>query len=1731
MIKLPGYTLKEEIFKSPNSTIFRADRISDKIAVIIKLMSNEYPSDHELSNFAREFEIARRLQGDGIITVYSLEKYNNSLAIIMEDFNGESVSKALKNKEICFNDKLSLALRITQALIQIHQKNIIHKDINPSNIVWNQELDLVKIIDFGISTELKRECSQCINANSLIGTLPYISPEQTGRINRPVDNRSDLYSLGVTLYELFTGELPFYGMDEVEIVHSHIAKTPVPPGEKNPELPPILSDIIMKLLSKNSEERYQSALGLKKDLEYCQMADRSRIEPLNFVPGNEDVNDRFQIPDNLYGREEEIELLGNSFERVAKGSTEFILISGYPGIGKSALVNEIRKPIASKNGNFISGKFDQFERNVPYFAFIQAFKELMQQVLAGSQQALSFWKQQLLDALGCNGQVVIDIIPELKQIIGDQPPLPELNPVEAQNRFQMTFKSFLRACAQKEHPLVIFLDDLQWSDHSSLELLTCVLDSADISHALFLGAYRDNEVEPGHPLIQFMENIKKIGDNNSSRSFSELVLKPLSEPAVNQLISDTFRTRTEDTEDLTGIIFHKTRGNPFFTNQVLNSLYQQGVFTFSPDKGTWSWDLQKVGTLEISDNVIDFLIRNLNQLPYETIEVLKYAACIGDTFDLKTIALISGKTLSSLGRSLWISIEKEIVFPLDNNYRYINIQDVPSSLEMRFCFNHDRVRQAVYSLINGDEKTAIHLKIGKTFLKQCNKSDCIDTIFDIVNQLNLGKDLITDINERIELSDLDLTAGKKAKNSTAFATALTFLESSKSLLSEDEWKNYPQKRFYLASELATCALLSGNLAKANATCDYLSEIAATTIEKGMIANIRVQILEFQARQFEAVDEIRKVLRLFGITFPESQEEIFQKIQEAIGRMQYLLQQTPAEGLVNLPEMDDPEKLMVMQLLFQVIPPALQTNPMLYILASLMMFDLSLTYGVTPLSSKCFGDCGVVQGTMLSDYKTGHKLGEAAFSMIKRFNAEALKPAVYFIFTYISHWRVHYRESLNYYDMSYKKGLETGDLLHTTYALAHKVFLQVYTGKNLIECNKETENAIVLLQAYKTSVPLLLARIVSNTIQKFLTIPDQNGLSDFVQKDNELMGIINGIKNITFLGRFFQFNTFVNIIHGDFEAAAQWNQMAENIIFAGLSDFPIPDHYLFQGLTLVNKWKSATVQEQITLSENLTKIQGKLKNWADNCPENFAHTYYLLSAQMAIIKNEPLETITGFFDSSLRSIGPEDFIQMRALINELQGVFWLQRGNEIIGKAFLREAYYLYNKWGALHKVSLLEKNYSHYFAAPDSGSHTKTTKSRTTSSNSLDITSILKSTQVISSEIKIEKLLTVLIRIIVENAGAQQGYLLLKNMTDNRLYIEAMLNMSSGQIQVMQSTLFTESNELSPEIVQYVDRTEEYVIIDDACTESHFQNTAYILKNRVKSVMCMPIIYQNCLKGIVYLENNLSTNVFTSERLEILRILSSQISISIENARLYGNMEEIVKERTLQLNNANEKLKELSLHDPLTSLHNRRYAYEFVADFSTKYLKNKLRALHNNEKRDSSSGTNVLGVFLIDIDFFKEINDTYGHLCGDTVLVSISSMLRGLIRSNDFLIRWGGEEFLIVLNDTKPDFLELFARKIITTIRETPITLSEDKKVFRTCSLGYTGVPLHPEFPEILTLEQTINLSDYALYCAKENGRNCAAHFRLNPGYCQEKNFTECLSKINKNTKLDSEKFSIQFVR
>ncbi len=834
---LPLYTLTKKIYQGKKSLIYQGYRNADRLPIVIKTLKDESPSPKDLEQLRHEYAIYQKLNASGlssILQVYGLLPFHNSLFLVLEDFGGRSLYQLFDKKGMSLKTFLTIGIKIAEELDGLHSQHLIHKDINPSNILFNSTTEQIKIIDFGISTFLSREKESISSLQLLEGTAAYLSPEQTGRINRAIDYRTDIYSLGATLYELLTQKLPFEAQELIDIIHLHIAKLPSPPHEVYEGIPEAVSTIIMKCLAKEAEERYQSAYGLKNDLEEClnQLTAKGTIEL--FALAQKDLFGHFQIPQKLYGREKEIDTLFSLFERISQGETALLLIFGYSGIGKSSIVQEMRRPIEQKRGHFIAGKFEQFQQNTPYSALIQAFRKLVQLLLA--EKDLDLWKERFLKALGFDAQIMIDVIPELKLIIGEQSPVVPLNVRQAELRFHRTFASFIQVFLKKEHPLVLFVDDLQWADAASLKLLEFFLIENQPSYLLIIGAYRDNEVGPLHPLMGFFEKLKQIG-----HSFETLEIAPLSLKAVQNLVSDTLHNT--QIAPLAQLIYQKTQGNPFFVIQFLKTIYQAGLLSF--EKQSWVADLAQIEQLKISDNVAELMSRKIQELPLATQELLKAASAIGHAFDLSILADVCSLDLAQVSSHLWEALQEE----------FISIEE---SKAARYVFEHDRIQQAAYQLIPQQERSKLHYAIGRVLLN--TTSD----VMSIVNQLNYGRNLIEDQEERMDLARLNLQAGQKAKDAVAYPSALEYFKIGKDLLTQESWDQHYELAFFLYQNLAICHYLTSQYQQAEEIFDLLLKQAKSKLEQAQIYHLKNSIYTQIGEIEKALVASQKGLKLLGV---------------------------------------------------------------------------------------------------------------------------------------------------------------------------------------------------------------------------------------------------------------------------------------------------------------------------------------------------------------------------------------------------------------------------------------------------------------------------------------------------------------------------------------------------------------------------------------------------------------------------------------------------------------------------------------------------------------------------------------------------------------------------------------------------------------------------------------------------------------------------------------------------
>ncbi|MGE5656699.1 MAG: AAA family ATPase [Actinomycetota bacterium] len=1496
MMNLPGYQVLAQIYESANSLVYRGFRSADGQPAIFKVLKQDYPAPTELTRYQQEYEIVRSLNLEGVVKAYSLENYQRTLVIILEDFGGESLKVLMERQNFLLPDFLKIAIEVIEIISEIHAANIIHKDINPSNIVLNQTTGQLKIIDFGMATVFSRENPTMKNPHLLEGTLAYISPEQTGRMNRSLDYRTDFYSFGVTCYEMLTGKLPFETKDEIELVHCHIAKQPRSPQELNSKIPKVVSDIVMKLLAKNPEDRYQSAWGIKADLVLCQMQLDANELIEDFSPGENDISDKFQIPQKLYGREREVETLLAAFERVAAteqnqaassclqqvkpGGVELMLVVGYSGIGKSALVRQIYQPVIEKRGYFVGGKFEQFQRNTPYSAVVTAFAGLVQQLLTETETQLQQWQQKLLAAFGSNGQAIVDIIPEVELIVGKQPPLPELGATEAQNRFNLLFQKFIRVFCASDHPLVIFLDDLQWADSASLKLIQLMMMDTDTKHLFLIGAYRDNEVSANHPLMLMLEELQKEG-----ATVNQIMLTPLELEDITELISETLHREVNSVKPLAELVTKKTLGNPFFVNQFLKTLYAENLFIFNFNSLSWQWNLAQIEAKSITNNVVELMINNLRRLPTSLQRVLCLAACVGSDFDLTTLSIICEQSPVETFQALTSAIKTGLIQPTSELDSQLLIQN--------FKFGHDRIQQAAYTLIDETQKQALHFKIGHLLWQNTAPELLLEKIFEIVDHLNLGLGENSDTlpfrfsqAERNEIAKLNLMAAQKAKVAIAYKAAAEYLNSGLNLLAGDSWQTQYNLTLDLYTTLAEVEQLNTNFERVEQIANLVEKNAKTVLDKLKVYEAKILLYAAQNYQKTAIEIGLEVLELLGISLLEVPPQV-QAIEE----------------LYELPEMIEPTFLGAMRILMSISVPAFIADPQLLSVIVFTMVNLCIKHGNSPLSAFAYAFYGLLLCGGLVDIKSGYKFGRLALQVLEKFKAREVETKVGNLFYgLIIHWKEPAQNAIEPLRETVKTGLDNGDIEFTGYAALHYCSNRLLVGKNLGIVQQEQKQYMSLLQTLKQSFSLYHAQIWGQLALNLSSkVVNPYDLMGEIFDESKMLPLLQEANNLMSLYAIYLAKTILNYLLKNYKAAITNAVLATQYEHGAIGLFTASQNPFYYSLALLADYPNTSHSEQIEALKKVVVNQQKMKLWADHAPMNFQHKYELVEAEKARVLGKFLEA-EELYEKAITGARKNGYLHEEALAYELAAEFYLTRGLERIAQTYMTEAHYSYIRWGAQVKIEDLEARYPQLIIKSTLGSHltdSEATTGRISSSGSLgealDLATVMKASQAIASEIELAKLLASLMKILIENAGAQLGYLILES--NGQLLIEASGSVEEvqGGLPLLQTNVLQSApleNNLPVSIINYVARTKESVVKNDASLPSKFANDPYIKTHHSKSILCAPLLNQGQLLGIIYLENNLTIGAFTCNRLEVIKLLSTQAAVSIANAKLYAEVRE-----------------------------------------------------------------------------------------------------------------------------------------------------------------------------------------------------------------------------------------------
>ncbi|MDY7007808.1 MAG: AAA family ATPase [Cyanobacteriota bacterium] len=1527
MVILSGYTDLIKIHESANSLVYRARRVVDTTTdtlregqpVILKFLNREYPTTEEIRRYKQEYHLTCQLDSPSIIKAYGLEKYQRSYTIALEDFGGISLKKWLEEcQKFSLEEFLFMAIAITESIREIHALNIIHKDINPANIVFNPETKELKIIDFGIATRLSRENPTLKNPNVLEGTLAYISPEQTGRMNRGLDYRTDFYSLGVTFYQMLSGKLPFENEDALELVHCHLAKNPPVIISKEKlnkiEIPQIIADIVMKLMAKNAEDRYQSADGLKADLEECcrQLQETKNIA--SFPLGKQDISDRFQIPQKLYGREEEISTLLAAFERVSnppqtplskggEGRAELMMVTGYSGIGKSSLVQELYKPITVCHGYFISGKFDQFQRNIPYSAIVGAFRGLIGQLLGESKAQLQQWREKLLKALGSNGQIIIDVIPEVELIIGKQPPVPVLGTNESQKRFNLIFSNFIRVFADNNHPLTIFLDDLQWADLASLTLMEQILIAGETKYLLLLGAYRNNEVDVGHPLLNSLERIQK-----NHKEIQEITLQPLSQKQIASLIGDTLN-QLEGITNLAQLVWQKTGGNPFFVNEFLQALYAEKLLQVDRELRIWQWNIEEIKARGFSDNVVELMVEKLQRLPRYSQNFLSMAAFWGAEFDLEIITLITKKSPPEIFEYLKIAMEQNLIIPTSELDEDLLIQS--------YKFSHDRIQQAAYTLIPEWRNAITHYYIGQVILEKTPPEAIEESIFLLVNQLNYGITLLREEKERDELAKLNLSACHKAKAASAYQVSREYAKIGLSLLGENAWHRQYEMTLSFYSNSVELAWLCGALEEMEQFIHAVLTEGRSLLDKVNVYLISIQSKVAQTQLTEAIEIALECLHQLGFPFPQiPTPEDTQKITAEISR---LIENRNISDLVDLPIAVDATTASAIQIANSIIPATYFSNFLLYPLIISFSVKLSIENGNIPASTTAYVCYSIVACNVLLDVETGVAFGELALKLVSKLDAKAFKPEVLNVVgLFTLHRKSHTKETLPLLQESHALSMEVGNLETAGYSV-HNFCL------NGFWCGQPLKNLEQQVRTYCQKLVRLNQLTAANWCQTHLqsilnlqTAVDRPYiLSGEVIVEPELIVQLQAGNDFFGLSCLYLHKLMLSYLFGEITLAKNYAVEIKKYSKAVVGTVSIPALYLYDSLTfLADATPDSEDISQIlaAVEENQRQLQ---QYWAKYAPMNHQHKVDLVDAEKCRVLGQKAEAIE-LYNKAISGAEENEYIQEEAIANELAAKFYLDWKQEKVALVYMRDAHYCYSRWGATAKIKHLEQKYPQLLQSPTattSGAKILSTRSTSNSTGSaeLDLATLIKSTNAISSEIVLNKLLATLIEIMVENAGARRGVLILPD--GEGLFVEATKEYSQ-EVCLLQAIPLNKFKQLSKKIVNYVARTGKTVIINNAMSKDkslrvlshdsdteagdrYFTDDAYIQKYQCRSIACTPLINRGQLQGIIYLENNLTTGAFTQERLALLRTLAAQAAISLENARLYDACKRFVPEQFL----------------------------------------------------------------------------------------------------------------------------------------------------------------------------------------------------------------------------------------
>lgn len=1458
---LLGYTLADPLWVGTRHTTYRARHQLDGRDVIIKIpQAPDVLPSLKAARLRRAFVVGRAFSGPGVVRPLAVEPYQATVALVTEDFGGVCLARLLEERPI---DDLAFScqvgLQMADILGRMHDQGIVHKDVKTANFIVRPDSLETRLTDFSVSSRLSWEESTITTFDQLEGTLSYMAPEQTGRINRNVDWRSDLYSLGVSLYHMLTRGLPFSSGDPIELMYNHIVTVPPPPHEVNPLIPAALSAVVMRLLSKDAEDRYQSAQGVKADLAHCLAQWQKRRRIAFFNPGTHDASQVFRIPQKLYGRDPEVATLRQAFDTAARGETVLVLVTGAAGIGKSALVGELREPTNRHRGHFVTGKFDQYERHVPYAAFVQAFRQLVRHLLTESEMRLQGWRSRLAEALGVNGQVLVDVVPEVEVILGPQPPVPELTTDAAEKRFRLVIGEFVRVLAARDHPLTIFLDDLQWADGSSLKLIQQLIADRETRSLLLVAAYRDTEMDPDSDMLTLVDALK-----GERRPVFRIHLDPLERVHLGAMVSDTLRTISDPVADL---VAARTGGNPFFIAQFLLTLYRRGLLSWSAGQSAWTWDMERLRTEAWTEDLVDLIIARLQELPPEAVSLLQMASCIGKSFLHRTLSTAAGIDPREVAARLEAPLREGLIVPLDSRYKYDDLEE-----QCTYTFLHDRVQQAAYATIPDKERSPLHARIGRLLLRDATSEDLQERLFEVVGHLNAAQDLLSP-DEKTTLAELNLAAARKANASAAWPAARRLLETGLGLLPESGWEASYELAFDAHLELIRTLSMLHEDEAIEKVAKSASTHARDLLDHTRVLELRLCAYAQRLQWKQVLDVGLETIGLLGepLTAHPLRGDMLTELN-AVGE---LLRPLNPDQLLALPAMTDGSKLAAMRILRAMGSAAYSTRLYLYPFIICRMVRLSIRYGNCGESAYGYVGYGLVLSALQGQLERGYQMGQVAISVLDRHPARYLQGRIHVMFNvFIRHWIAPLAETIPALRNSGRWALENGDAEYWSYSLFWIGCLGLYVGQNLTELRDYVDRTLQSLLGRGQGNGLRLLHL-RHLVDELMASPDSAPLPDD-QPESTLVQRWTQAGDWNSLCQAYGCQAIGRFLLRDYQGCLDQMGLCEThlTVLAGQPCLPVFRFYHALALLAIGRSRPAAA------------IRRQLQVWARACPANYEHRLRLVEAEAWRVAGRDIDLVLRTYERGIDAAQRQGFLLDEAIGCELAGRYLMGRGHPTAAMAYLRRAVSLYARWGGRAVAAGLVAEF------PDANLALLVAPTDTTSPvptpPDVDTQATLEAAQALSGEIVLDDLVRRLMRLLVQVGGADQAFLLLAS--DHGLHIAG--QGSAQGLDVFIHDPLPLAERLPATVATYVLRTQEALVLDNARADARFARDPYLAERPRLSVMCVPLLRQGVVVGVVYLENPLLQGAFTARHVRLVQVLAAQAAISIENARHFHRQQQ-----------------------------------------------------------------------------------------------------------------------------------------------------------------------------------------------------------------------------------------------